>query len=92
MEINEGTNRFFMTDHLGSDIAEVTYTPSGDNVIAIDHTFVAPAYRGRHIARQLIDAVVEKARRENKKIVPVCSYAQVLFARVRDYRDVLYKD
>ncbi|RYL88854.1 N-acetyltransferase [Sporolactobacillus sp. THM7-4] len=91
MDIQEGHNRFYMTDESGHEIAEVTYTQKGDSILVLDHTFVDPAYRGGAIARNLVKTVVEKARKENKKIIPVCSYAKAQFARVKDYQDVEYK-
>ena len=41
----------------------------------IPHTEVDPAYRGQDIARRLIEEIIAAARREGRKIVPVCSYA-----------------
>lgn len=91
MEFKEGKNRFYVIDALGKEIGEVTYSPEGDSVLSIDHTFVDPHYRGQKIAQQLIKAVVDKAVSENKKINPACSYAKAQFARVKAYQQVEFK-
>ena len=58
----------------------------------IPHTEVDPAYGGQGIARRLIEEIIEAARREGKKIVPVCSYAAKMMLQRKDaYRDVLEK-
>lgn len=89
MHIQEGDHRFYIEKDSGEKIGEVTFRTRDDDVFIIDHTFVSPDYRGQKIAQQLIQAVVDKARTEKKKIIPVCSYAQARFARVKDYQDVL---
>ena len=60
-----------------------------DGIITITHTIVDDSMSGKGIAGQLLDKVVEKARRENKKIVPVCSYAVKKLNDNEKYADVL---
>lgn len=91
MEIKEGKNRFYVTDAIGNEIGEVTYSDVRDSILSIDHTFVDPQYRGQKIAQQLIKAVVDKAVIDHKKIIPACSYAKAQFARVKDYQQVEFK-
>ncbi|WP_100488026.1 GNAT family N-acetyltransferase [Sporolactobacillus pectinivorans] len=90
MDILEGKNRYFIRDEEGIEIGELTYTLKGDSVLSIDHTFVDPKYRGQKLAQQLVRTVVDKAIRENKKIIPACSYARAQFDRVKDYQKVEY--
>jgi len=54
----------------------------------IEHTFVPPAMRGQGVAQQLVEAIVADARAEGFRIVPQCSYAEVLFRRNADWVDV----
>ncbi|WP_332237670.1 GNAT family N-acetyltransferase [Sporolactobacillus sp. KGMB 08714] len=91
MEIKEGKNRFYVTDAVGHEIGEVTYSAVRDSVLSIDHTVVDPQYRGRQIAQQLIKAVVDKAVGDHKQIIPACSYAKAQFARVKDYQQIEFK-
>ena len=55
----------------------------------IPHTEVDPAYGGQGIARCLIEEIIAAARREGRKIVPVCSYAEKMMQGKDEYRDVL---
>lgn len=55
----------------------------------ITHTEVDPAYGGQGIARRLIEEIIRAARREGKKIVPLCSYADKMLTGREEYRDVL---
>ncbi|MCO7176160.1 N-acetyltransferase [Sporolactobacillus kofuensis] len=91
MELKQGNNRFYILDDQKKEIGEVTFSEQGPSVISIDHTFVDPNYRGKHIAQQLIQAVVNLAEKENLSILPVCSYAKVLFERKKEYQHYKYK-
>lgn len=55
----------------------------------IPHTEVDPAYGGQGIARRLIEEIIAAARREGRKIVPVCSYAAKMMRGKDEYSDVL---
>jgi len=39
----------------------------------------------------LLETVVDFAREENKKIIPVCSFAKAEMNKNEDYKDVLHK-
>ena len=47
-----------------------------DNKWYINHTVVKSEYGGRGIAKQLVSIIIDEARKQNIKIVPICSYAQ----------------
>ncbi len=81
MEFVKNGNSFLKNDESGKMIAEVTYVPSGEDKVILDHTFVDPSLRGQGIAAQLVDKVVEEMEKEGKKIVPLCPYAKELFDR-----------
>lgn len=46
-----------------------------DDKWTITHTVVDQRHQGEGIAGKLLDNVCENARKENVKIIPVCSYA-----------------
>ena len=46
-----------------------------ENTWAITHTVVDNGHQGEGIAGKLLDNVCENAKKENVKIIPVCSYA-----------------
>ena len=84
MEFEKSDNRFYKNDEQGKLIAEVTYVPSGNDKVILDHTFVDPSLRGQGIAEELVNRVVKEMRLENKKIIPLCPYAKTLFERKPD--------
>lgn len=90
MELKKGINRFYMLDEK-NEVGEIMYTEDQPSVLSINHTFVDPNYRGQRIAQQLIQAVVDLAIAEQKTILPVCSYAKVLFERNKEYQKIEYK-
>lgn len=71
----------------GRRVAELTYRLQGSDAL-IDHTFVDPSARGGTLARDLIEAAVQWARAENRKIVAVCPYVRSVFAKTPAYADV----
>lgn len=91
MEIKSETNRFYIEE---SDIlvGEIGITKIDDSTISIDHTFVNENYRGKGLARKLLDAALEYADKNNLKIVPVCSYAKATFKNDPNIQYLLTKN
>ena len=73
----------------GDQIGECEFSVS-ENVWMITHTGVRSEYGGRGIAKKLVMKVIESARTNNAKIVPVCSYAEKLMSGKEEFKDVLY--
>jgi len=69
--------------------AEMTFRKIGASVIAIDHTYTPPEFRGNNIAFRLIERGIADARRDGIKVKPECSYAVVQFKRHPDWADLL---
>ncbi|MDX8365805.1 GNAT family N-acetyltransferase [Cytobacillus sp. IB215665] len=86
--ILRGVNRFYI-ENADQLIAEITFVNSGTERLIIDHTFVSNELRGEGIGEALVDKVVNLAREENKKIIPLCPFAKSQFDKKPDYRDVL---
>ncbi|KOR88865.1 GNAT family N-acetyltransferase [Paenibacillus solani] len=80
---------FFIKEN-GKTAAEITYTPQGDGVISIDHTYISPSLRGQGIAEELVRKVIEYARAEELKIIPACSYAGHYFDNNIEDRALLH--
>ncbi|MDO5046946.1 MAG: GNAT family N-acetyltransferase [Anaerococcus sp.] len=54
----------------------------------ITHTVVNKEYGGQGLAGKLLNTVVDAARDEGVKIIPVCSYAVKKFDESDKYKDV----
>ena len=72
-----------------TQVGEMTYKRPTPQRMVIDHTRVFDGFEGRGIARQMVLAAVDFARANNRKIIPVCSYARSLLTRTDEYKDIL---
>ncbi|MGC3752161.1 GNAT family N-acetyltransferase, partial [Enterococcus faecium] len=89
MEIKEEKNRLALFNDEQQEIGEMTWSDAGPDIMIIDHTFVDPAYRGQKLAEKLVYTGVELARREGKKIIPLCPYAKKEFEKKPENHDDL---
>ncbi|HAQ3863732.1 TPA: N-acetyltransferase [Enterococcus faecium] len=82
-------NRLALFNDEQQEIGEMTWSDAGPDIMIVDHTFVDPAYRGQKLAEKLVYNGVELARRDGKKIIPLCPYAKKEFEKKPEYQDVL---
>lgn len=88
-KIKKNENKFYIGDDVNDPLGEITFYFSDEKTITIDHTYVSDALTGKGIASQLLDKVVEYARSEKYKIIPLCSFAVKKLKESDKYRDVL---
>ncbi len=69
----------------------MTYSIAGENHIIIDHTEVESEFRGKDVGKQMLSKIVEIAREKNIKITPLCPFANAMFKKNAEIRDVLKK-
>ncbi len=72
----------------GQVVGEITYSDTKGGKWIIDHTYVDPNHRNQQIGEQLVNAIVEWAREENVKLLPLCPFAKREFEQTPDYADV----
>jgi len=85
----DGHNGSFDYIFEGQKLAEMVYRMTSDLQMTIDHTEVHESLKGLGIGKKLLETIVEYARTEKIKIIPMCSFARVTFERVEEWRDVL---
>ncbi|MGB5980906.1 MAG: GNAT family N-acetyltransferase [Nonlabens sp.] len=68
-------------------IAELTYSLD-DNVMIIDHTEVHPSQEGKGIGTQITQHAVQFARDNDRKVNPLCPFAEVLFDQNEEWNDL----
>ncbi|EKU46868.1 GNAT family N-acetyltransferase [Staphylococcus massiliensis] len=90
IEVKEGHNKFYVGDE-SNPTAEITYVPLNDEVWEADHTFVDESLRGQGVAGQLFDHLIEKAKKEDVKIKPSCSYVDLKFKKDPSLQDLRYE-
>jgi len=86
----KGHKGSFFIEEDGKQLAEMTYSLPGDNIMIIEHTEVDDVLRGKNIGNQLLNNAVEFARSGNFKIIPLCPFANAVFKkRHEEFKDVL---
>jgi uncharacterized protein len=64
----------------------------GDGIITLQHTETPVQARGRGLASQLVQGVLETVRARGLKIVPRCAFVQAYLAKHPEYRDLVSYD
>ncbi|CAH1222882.1 putative protein YjdJ [Paenibacillus auburnensis] len=88
---HEPANKRLLIRDNGNAAAVMTYVISSPELYIIDHTLVENAYRGQGLGDMLLKAMVEYARENGIKIIPLCPFAKGRFERISEYADVLHK-
>ncbi len=84
-----GSKGAFAAYEENKKIGEMSYSVAGTDKIIIDHTEVDPEQKGKSIGKILLKKVVEHARENNLKVIPLCPFAKAMFDKNVDIRDVL---
>ncbi|MGE5944514.1 MAG: GNAT family N-acetyltransferase [Flavobacteriales bacterium] len=88
--IDNGEQGAFYIEIDNTKVAEMVYTYSDKNTIIIKHTEVSDRLKGQGVGYKLIDASVEYMRANNLKVIPMCSFAAVVFKKKSEqYADLL---
>ncbi|MGV3244928.1 GNAT family N-acetyltransferase [Staphylococcus sp. 11261D007BR] len=87
-EIKHGDNKFYVGENEDNVDALMTYVPTGNSIIIIDHTEVGESLRGQGVGKQLVEAAVDYARKEGIKIHATCPFAKGVLEENEAYHDV----
>lgn len=77
----DGKKGAFYWDRNGQRMGESTYTMAGADKLIIDHTHTVEEMQGTGKASELVAAVVEHARANDLKILPLCAFARHMFGK-----------
>ncbi len=89
MRYIDETNRIVALDENGNEIGEAAFSEAGVDVWIADHTYVSDDYRGQGVAQELVARMVDKAKMEEKRILPLCPFVKYEFSRVPEYLEVM---
>lgn len=67
---------------------EITFTHPKPGVLSANHTGVPDAMAGRGVAGKLLDFMLDDARTNGFKIVPVCPYVRGQYAKHPEWADL----
>jgi len=79
-KIGENGSGVFFIEGNGERIAHMVIRVSGATLTAM-HTEVLPAWREHKLGHKLVDAMVDYARKNNLKVVPLCPFTRATFER-----------
>lgn len=82
-----GSKGRYVIRHEGAE-AELTYSILSPQMVIADHTGVPDALRGSGAGRALVRRIVEDAREEGFRIVPLCPYVNAERQRNPEWSDV----
>jgi uncharacterized protein len=85
---NGSKGRFAAMDN-GTEAGHITYSRAGETTLVLIHTEVMDSYRGQGIGKLILMHIVEVARKEGLRILPLCPFAKSVFERTEEIRDVL---
>lgn len=85
IEVKKGTKSFFVGDLEENPLAEMTFVSSDDNTIIIDHTYVSNELSGQGVGKLLLKELLDWAKKENKKVIPICPYAKAQMEKNKEY-------
>ena len=88
MEFKESSERIWLEDENGKVTAYVEF-PETNGTHNVMHTVVDPSLRGQGMGGRLLTALVEKMKKEGKKLELTCSYAIDWFNKNREHGEVL---
>jgi len=96
--IDMGDRRYIETSErislIGDDdvvLAYVDFPLKEEGVHVISKTLVDESLRGQGVAAKLMSLLLEKAKRENFLLIPVCSYAVAYFEKHPETASLLAK-
>lgn len=74
----------------GVDAAgEMTFSRASPTLVIVDHTEIADALRGKGVGAALAQRVVQDARAQGFRIVPLCPFFRGQYERHPDWADVV---
>jgi uncharacterized protein len=90
-DLNENNSGAFTINDDGKQIGEMVVDIK-ESKLTVYHTEVAPEAEGKGCAKDLLDAMVDYARKNNLQVVPFCPFVTAQFRRhPEEYADVWKK-
>lgn len=91
LQLNEKGRGAFVIEKEGERLAEMEIAVKGKR-LTVYHTEVSDALKGQGIGSRLFERMVEYARENNFKVVPLCPFVHGQFKRHPDlYEDIWEK-
>ena len=87
-EIKKEKDLFLLIQE-NEEVGYLKYAEDKDKDYIIQSIVVNEKYRGKGCAKMLFDEFIKKVQSENRKIIPICSYAQKQFEKNCNLKHIL---
>src|SRR5437764_15425321 len=92
LNLDEKKHGAFYVMESAEQMGEMVISISGSN-LTVYHTEVSPKAEGKGYAKKLLNEMVDYARKNSLKVIPLCPYVHAQFGRhPQEYADVWNKD
>ena len=85
----ETKGRFIATIDGVDGEGELTFSKASPTLIIADHTGVPDTMRGLGVGKALVDHLIDTARAERFRIVPLCPYVKAQWQKHPEWSDVI---
>ncbi|MHA6289535.1 GNAT family N-acetyltransferase [Maricaulis sp. CAU 1757] len=89
VEEADGRGRYLAHVPGHEETGQLTFTRPTSDAIIVDHVGVPASLEGKGVGTALTRHVVEQARSQNFRIVPVCPFVKAMARRYPDWQDVI---
>ena len=89
MEFKKKSDRIWMENQDGEEIAFVSFPRKTQQIVVITSTVVDQSLRGQGVAGALLEELAQELRERGEKAIPVCSYAVKWFSQHPEQSDLL---
>jgi len=66
------------------EVADISWLVNDEGNYVIDHTWVSDTMNGKGLGLKLVQAIIDMAREDKKKVIPGCRFANKMFERHKD--------
>lgn len=87
---DDGKRGSFFVEIERKRMAEMVYVMAGAKKMIIEHTDVDESLKGQGIGLKLLEELVDFARKESLKVIPLCPFAKAMFQKKAELGDVLH--
>ena len=85
----ESADRRYRALLAGEEIGHADVDPISTDGLLIKHTEIDRKFEGRGFGGALVRHILEDARRQNRKVIPICPYAAAYIKRHPEYQDLI---
>jgi predicted GNAT family acetyltransferase len=88
---NTRTDGYFVAKDGDRELGRMYYSWTGIDTFIINHTEVNPEAKGTGTGLFLVEGGVKYARENNLKVIPRCPFANAMFKKHKEWKDVVFE-